>query len=209
MSNQPSLTRAIVLCGVALFSFFIASDYNPKPLPQWFRLVLVGMAVITALGAVAEGVNWLLVVVSARAEDFRRLAMINPMTETLRLMSNLSETAQVELSMHFATIGVDYIGMPTNDGPMFHFPVNGHRITAEFISEFLTRADDRHLPAVRQWSQGSIERIWADALTSWFIAHKYALPAIGNKPAMWHWMDQGRVSMHIAALKAFGLFEDE
>jgi len=170
---------------------------------------MIGIALVTTAGALVEAVNWLAFVLAARVEDYRRISLITPLTETLRLMSNLSEAAQVELSLHFATLGVNYQGIVTDTGPMFSFPVNGHRITAEFISEFLTRADDRFLPAVRQWNTGSIERMWGDALTSWLIQHKYALPATGPNPAAWVWIGQGRESMHRRALIAFGLQEGD
>lgn len=208
-NSYPSLTRAIVFATLALVAFFGASDYNPRPPALWMRLVLVGLALVTTAGALVESINYLSFVMAARVEDYRRIRLITPLTETLRLMANLSEAAQVELSLHFATLGVNYQGIVTETGPMFSFPVNGHRITAEFISEFLTRADDRFLPAVRQWNTGSIERMWADALTSWFVQHKYALPATGPNPAAWVWVGNGRESMHRRALIAFGLLENE
>lgn len=37
-NSYPSLTRAIIYAGVALFSFFAASDYGPRP-PAWVRFV--------------------------------------------------------------------------------------------------------------------------------------------------------------------------
>lgn len=209
MNNPPSLYRAIVLSAVALFSFFGASEYNPRPAPVWVRLALSGLALVCTAGALVEAINFVSFILSARVEEWRRVAQITPLTETLRLMANLSEAAQVELSLHFATIGVNYIGIAHQEGPLFSFQAGGHRIGADFISEFLTRADDRFLPAVRQWSQGSIERMWADALTNWLITHKYALPAAGPNPAAWVWVNQGRESMRRRALIAFGLLEDE
>lgn len=204
----PSLTRALVLSVLAVTSFFIASDWGPKP-PAWVRLILMGVALITTAGALVESINWFVFVLAARAEDYRRVANLTPLTEILRLMANLSEAAQVELSLHFATLGVDYQGIASSYGPSFSFPVNGHRVTAEFIKEFLQRADDRFLPAVRQWNTGSIERMFADALTSWLIQHKYALPPAGPNPAAWVWVEQGRTSMRTKAERAFGLREVE
>lgn len=208
-STYPSLTRAIIFSGIALFSFFFASDYNPRPPALWVRFILIGIALVTTAGALVESVNWFTFVLAQRVEDFRRVALITPLTEVLRLMPNLSPGAQVELSLHFATLGVDYQGIVSDYGPSFSFPVNGHRITAEFIREFLVRADDRFLPAVRQWNTGSVERMWADALTSWLIQHKYALPPSGPNPAAWVWFKQGRESMHQRALVAFGLRDGE
>lgn len=204
----PSLTKAIVFAGVALFSFFAASDYGPKP-PAWVRFVLMGLALVTTAGALVEAVNWFAFVLAARVEDYRRVSLITPLTETLRLMANLSEAAQIELSLHFATLGVDYQAIVSEYGPSFSFPVNGHKITASFVREFLTRADDRFLPAVRQWNTGSVERMWADALTSWLIMHKYALPPSGPNPAAWVWVGKGRESMRQRALVAFGLKDGE
>lgn len=211
MQNQPfpSLTRAIIFSGIALFSFFCASDYNPKPPAIWLRFVLIGFALVTTAGALVEAVNWFSYMLAHRVEDFRRVAQITPLTEVLRLMPNLTPAAQVELSLHFATLGVDYQGIASSYGPSFSFPVNGHRVTAEFIKEFLQRADDRFLPAVRQWNTGSIERMFADALTSWLIQHKYALPPAGPNPAAWVWVEQGRTSMRTKAERAFGLREVE
>lgn len=211
MQNQPfpSLTRAIIFSGVALFSFFCASDYNPKPPAAWIRFVLMGLALVTTAGALVEAVNWFSFMLAARVEDFRRVALITPLTEVLRLMPNLSEGAQVELSLHFATLGVDYQGIVSEYGPSFSYSINGHRVTLEFIKEFLQRADDRFLPAVRQWNTGSIERMWADTLTSWFIQHKYALPPAGPNPAAWVWTNHGRESMRTKAERAFGLREIE
>lgn len=211
MSNSPvypSLTRAIVFAGIALFSFFAASDYGPKP-PAWMRFILMGLALVTTAGALVESVNWFAFMLAARAEDFRRVAQITPLTEVLRLMANLSEGAQAELSLHFATLGVEYQGIVTEQGPSFSFRVGGHWLSPAFIHEFLTRADDRYLPAVRQWNTGSSERMQAEALTSWLITHKYALPASGPNPAAWVWHSQGRVSMRQRALIAFGFTEEE
>lgn len=208
-ASYPSLTRAIIFSGIALFSFFCASDYNPRPPALWVRFFLMGLALVTTAGALVEGLNWFTYILAARVEDFRRVALITPLTETLRLMPNLSPGAQVELSLHFATLGVDYQGIVSEHGPTFSFPVNGHRVPAEFISEFMSRSDDRFLVAVRNWNTGSAERMWADALTSWFVAHKYALPASGPNPAAWVWANQGRESMRTRAERAFGLRESD
>lgn len=58
-NSYPSLTRAIIYAGVALFSFFAASDYGPRP-PAWVRFVLMGVALVTTAGALVEAVEWLL-----------------------------------------------------------------------------------------------------------------------------------------------------
>lgn len=204
---MPSLSRAVFYSLIAAAAFILASDYAPK-LPLWLRFLLVATGVITTAGALAESINWLAYVLAQRGAEIRHIQTISQVTEVLRLMSGLSNEAQVELALHFGALGVEYRGLAHDTGPTLSFQVNGHWISPDFIQEFLLRADDRYLPAVRQWPDKTRERMWAESLTSWFISRQYALPARGNHPAVWVWYQQGKSSMRARAMVAFGFVED-
>lgn len=205
---MPSLSRAISLSLIAAASFIIASDYGPK-LPLWVKFILVAVGFVTTAGALIESINWITYVAIQRGQELRHMWTISEVTEVLRLMSGLSDEAQVELAFHFDSLGVQYRGLAHDTGPLFHFHVNGHWVDTAFILEFLTRSDERYLVPVRSWSEGTHERMWAEALTSWFIRRQYAYPAAGNHSAAWKWYAQGKASMRARALVAFGFVESE
>lgn len=204
---MPSLSSAIWCSIGSAIAFIMASDYAPK-FPIWFKFILVAIGLILAAGAISQGINWLAFVTAQRTAEVRRLATITPMMEAVRLMSRLSPLAQVELAMHFDSLGVDYQAwVSTSRGPSFYYRAGGHNIPYEFIHQFFLLATDRYLPAVRQWSDGSNEHKWADALTADLIKRHLAILASGPHPAAWKFERDGKTSMRYRATQAF--FEAE
>lgn len=203
---MPSLTRAALFAILATFGFFAASD-NGVRLPMWMRSSLVVVSVILAACAIVEGINWLTFNLTTRAEHLRRVQNMTPILELLRVMTNLTSQAQVELAVHFDQLGVDYRILVGEPEPVFSFTYGGQNIPFEFISAFFALSTDRHLPEVRQWTAGSHKHMWADALTAYLVKKNYATPGRGNKPAAWNWEESGRYSKRHRAEKAFGLLE--
>lgn len=204
---MPSLSRAVFFAIISAVAFILASDIGPR-LPLWVRFILVAMGVITAAGAIVEGVNWLSYVAAQRVGEIRRIQTMTPVMEILRVMTNLSPQAQTELAFHFNLLGVDYHALIGHPEPVFFFDYGGQRIPFEFIAAFFALSTDRHLPAVRQWRDGSHQHMYADALTAYLVKHHYAMPAIGNQPASWIW-EHGTESLRYRAEQAFGLVESD
>lgn len=211
---MPSLTRAALFAILATFCFYAASD-NGTRMPGWVRSSLVIAAVILAACAIVDGINWLSYNLTARVEHLRRVQNMTPTLDALRVMASLSPAAQVELALHFGLLGVSYPAILSERGPLFYLPLRGYRIGYEFIDEFMQRSDDRYLCPVGTWGEGSNERNWAVALTSFLVERGYATAyAGGPKPAAWRWFDSGRVSgYNRASIALFGetppLLEDE
>lgn len=186
----------------AAVAFIMASEYAPK-FPLWFKFILVAIGVITAAGAIVEGVNWIAYVTAQRVDEIKRLATLTPAMEALRIMGKMSSQAQVELAMHFNLLGVDYRAWLGEAGPLFSFQTGGYNIPYDFIENFFSLSNDSYLPPVRQWSDGSIEHKWADALTAFIVQRHFAIPAKGNKPAAWLYESGGTYSLKARAEKCF------
>lgn len=199
---MPSLSKAIFYSIAAAISFILASDLAPK-FPLWVKAILVVVGVVTAAGAISEGANWLVYIITQRVEDVRRVATITPTIEVVRLMSRLSPQAQVELALHFNLLGVEYSAWIGENGPSFTFNTGGFKIPYDFIETFFSLSNDRYMPAVRQWSEGSIERKHAEALTAFIVQRHYAIPAKGNKPAAWLFERGGTYSLRARAHRCF------
>lgn len=199
---MPSLTRAIFLSITAACAFIMASDFAPK-FPLWFKFILVAIGIITAAGAIVEGINWVSYVASQRVAEIRHLSTITPVIEVVRLMTKMSPQAQVEIAMHFNLLGIDYRAWIGENGPQFVFQTGGYNIPYDFIENFFSLSSDSYLPPVRQWSDGSIEHKWADALTAFIVQRHFAIPAKGNKPAAWLYENKGTVSLKGRAKKCF------
>lgn len=199
---MPSLTKAIFYSIAAAIAFVLASDIAPK-FPLWAKAIFVIVGILTAAGAIAEGANWLVYVTTQRIEDVRRLETLTPTMEALRIMGRMSSQAQVELAMHFDLLGIEYSAWIGENGPQFTFQTGGFKIPYDFIETFFSLSNDRYLPAVRQWSEGSIEHKWADALTAFIVQRHYAMPAKGNKPAAWLFESGGTYSLRNRARRCF------
>ncbi len=199
---MPSLSKAVFYSIISAIAFVLASDFAPK-FPVWFKAILVIVGILTGAAAIVEGVNFLSYALTQRVTELRHLATITPTMEALRVMGKMSPQAQVELAMHFNLLGIDYQAWIGEEGPQFTFQTGGYKIPYEFIEAFFNLSSDSYLPPVRQWSDGSIEHKWADALTAFIVQRHYAIPAKGNKPAAWLYEGKGTVSMRARARKCF------
>ena len=204
---QPSLKNAVFYAVVSAVSFILASDYGPR-LPTWGRLVLVALGIITGAAALADGINWLTFTLTHRVAEYRKTQAINPLSEMLAMMPRLTPQAQTELALHFHLLGVDYRALIGEPEPAFLFTYQKENIPFEFISDFFALSTDAHLPAVRQWGEGTHERKWATALTAYLVRYGYAQIGRGNQPAAWL-PEYGNRSKKARAERAFGLVEVE
>lgn len=93
--------------------------------------------------------------------------------------------------MLFGSLGVQYTALLGTPDPVFHLPLDGHKIDYSFIHEFLDLADDRYLTPVSHWPDKTVYRMWSVALTRELIHRGLAEPAAGPNPAKWRWVGEG------------------
>ena len=76
--------------------------------------------------------------------------------------------------------------LPADPAPVLYAVRMGDEsVPYDFVHTFFALADDKYLPPVRQWAEGSINRQFAVLLTNHLILMGYAEPAKGNQAATW------------------------
>ena len=149
--------------------------------PVW----LSGLATIGGIAfAVAAGVgliDWIACKWLSLLMDYRRSSAVS---ERVALLDRISRMDEQQLD--FAKRYVPRIEMASGDaGPALFLRVINDTIPLDFVREFIAAGDSEHLCPIRVYSDGSLERKWAEAFTSWTIWMGYAAEADGNRPARW------------------------
>lgn len=163
--------------------------------PVWLPSLAVVAGLALAVAAGVGMVHWIGSIWVSLLGDYRR-AMAN--SERVALLDRIArmDTEQVEFAKRY----VPRIEMATGDaGPALFLRVVNDTIPLEFVKQFLNEGEDEWLCPVRRYSEGSLERKWAEEFTAWAIWMGYAAEAGGNRPA--RWIARGR------AMKALGLIQ--
>ncbi len=113
-------------------------------------------------------------------ERARRAAAITPETEKLRMIHAMTAEQMKFLLQQGAAI----VAVPGVAGAIPYYDLDGKKVPADFVTEFLELCDDSYLVPVRNWND-SISRDYAIDITSFCVNHGIARQAVGNQPARW------------------------
>lgn len=163
--------------------------------PVWLPVVALVAGLALAVAAGVGMVEW---IVSRWVELLRAYRQATSISERVALLKEITRMDAEQ--MEFAKRYVPRLEMAAGDaGPAMFLRVVNDTIPLEFVRMFIEEGEEDWLCPVRQYSEGSLERKWAEGFTSWCIWMGYAAEAGGNRPA--RWIARGR------AMKALGLIQ--
>jgi hypothetical protein len=212
----PSLGKAVAY--FILAALFSLAAWNFEKFPAFVRYSLIACGIVFGSAGLVELVNYIAYSIADRKSEFASAAMIlaqaqamSPAVEAMRLMVHLSDNAQLEMAVHWPTLGFTVSNLWGNSGeglqlyPYLDDP-NG-RIPISFAQEFLQKSDHRYLCAIRAFAEGSHNRRWAESFTRRMLAAGLAEPAAGNQPARWR-TTPGGTSFYFRVADLFQVTED-
>jgi len=183
--NQPHFYPVVL----ALLLFIVGAGIMTYPTdPVWFSLQwIVGMftMIISAIIAIILGGQWLSYHSAADFTDRQHARAVTPLTEALKAAGKLTDNQAASvgaLYVHEEGIAFDIDG---EEWLPYLITPNG-LVPFAFCLEYLRRSDSIHCMAIRDTSDGTPRRAWAQAYTSYLVAKKLALPREeGPYPAAW------------------------
>lgn len=177
-STTASVLPWIIPALIAVTILVVAATLPDGSLKIWLQLV----GVIVGLGAAVEYIDWMLIKVTDRVWEFRNATAI---TERVKIIERVKDLNQDQL--RFLQSEAPVISMlPGSIGPIQMFRTQYDKeVPYDFVCQFMEMSDGKLLPPIRTWPEGTERRDWAQSLTNHFIVHGLAIPANGNKPAVW------------------------
>lgn len=152
------------------------------------QLILMAGCGFLGTWAVVMGVGnfiaWAAMVHAEVAHQRRETEVLTPVNQALMLASRLtSEQVSIMPDLRFRHEVETVMGM---EGATAHFlRTPGGSIPFVWVEEFLRDCGVTWLKPVRNYADGTPGREYATALTEWLIQQGYAVPAAGNRAAMW------------------------
>jgi hypothetical protein len=163
------------------------STWVPVNLPTSASLTIQAtgglLALITGGGAFMYLFNWIAHEWVRRLEEYRRAQAITPHLELVRVIQRMTPE-QVKLVPPFNER--EQLAITTTpDGPVFALVTSSGTVPLEFVEDFLRDCGVTSLRPVREYQEGTPAREFAQMVTEWAVAHKFAVPAVGPHPARW------------------------
>lgn len=205
--SDASLGKAVLYFLAAAICALAA--WSADRLPEWLRLALALFAIVFGSGGLVELLAYVSAVWLARLEEYHHIQAIQPASEILKVMAQLSPVAQVELAERFPASFGGLARLGHMDGkPVLSYTVRlaGQDVPLAFIQEFLSKSTHRHLCPVRTYADGSISRRYAQIVTDALQGLGWTEPAAGNQPAAWKL--HNNVSRYFTAAELFGGIEE-
>ena len=167
----------VVVCGIAsLLAFGLAQRVTNT----WTIGLLSLVAVFFAFCFLVLLVDWWTV---RRNEDYcRRVNVENdtPEVRYVRAVSGLSDAQAQVVREHVPAMHIH----GAEPQPIVTFALNGQEINHSFVCDYL--GDARYgPPSIRDYSEGTRERRWAQLITGYLVQRGWANEAVGPYSAQW------------------------
>lgn len=195
MIEYPKLGNAILLGLLAILCLVLA--WKQGEWPEWLKLFLALAGIFLLIMALWAALNTISFESNRRLEERQRALAI---TERVALLDKIRQMRpdQIQaMDKYVSTIEI----IAGDAGPIYTLRLpSGPAAPLEFIQELIEAGDDQFLGAIRNYSEGSAEREWAERFTGFAIFNGWAAPAAGPYPA--RWIDKNK------CLHALGLEEE-
>lgn len=179
--DYPRLTPGILCALVGVLCLAIAQAL-PDGRVEWLRMTLVfGGWILLAVAVVLIG-DWLAYRIEFHREQGRRVAAICRETVILDKL-RLLQPAQAELLRTYGVDVVTIIGLP-EARHIYRIPGTDLEPDDPFMTEFLSD-DGYYLTPIGRYSEGSKQRVWAEAVTKLMLDYGFAEKAAGPRSARW------------------------
>lgn len=153
----------------------------------WMGPVLLtctaGMGLVLAAGCAATFINWAVWSIGQRDEERKRMETITPRLMELQAAARLSPE-QARLVPALAYRG-HVVATATTEGLSYSLECPGGLVPYEWAVDFVKNCGQTDLQPVRNWSDGTHGRMYAQMVTEWCVYNQFALPAAGQNPARW------------------------
>jgi hypothetical protein len=160
----------------------LALSWRQDDWPEWLKVMLAVMGIFLLLWALITAVDTIQFKANARLKEQRQAMAITERVAVLEKIRQMRPEQIAALDKYISTIEI----IAGDAGPIYtvRLPV-GSAAPLSFIEELIERGDAEHLGAVRNYSEGSAERDWAERFTGFCIFNGWAAPAAGPYPARW------------------------
>ena len=181
----------VILCVLAA-AFLLAAAIAPGPAWVAPLCLVTGLACAVAAGVLM--VHWIASLWIGLLYNYR---VAESKSERVALLTQLARMDQQQID--FANRYVPRLEMAAGDaGPAVFLRVEGgSSIPMDFIHAFIDEGQDEWMCPVRRYSEGSIQRTWAEQFVTWCIWMGYAAEAGGNRPARWIARDRALTALGI------------
>lgn len=183
--NYPKLYEPILLSLMAAFILVLA--WRQEKWPEWLRATLVVIGLVFLLWAVFTSIDVIVYRANKRLME-RRLALAR--TERVVLIEAIRHLTDQQIGILSQYTPIFELIGGGDHGPLMYLRTMDGNVPVRFIERFLELGGEEYLCPVRQWSEGSREREWAEAFTRFSIAMGWASRGAGPYPAKWISMDR-------------------
>lgn len=180
MMDYPKLGTAVFLGLVAILCLALA--WKQDDWPEWLKLFLACAGIFLLIMALWAALNTISFQNNQRLEERQRAMAITERVALLEKIRQLRPDQMAALDKYVSTIEI----IAGDAGPIYTLRLPaGPAAPLNFIQDLIDAGDELHLGAIRNYSEGSMEREWAERFTGFAIFNGWAAPAAGPYPAKW------------------------
>lgn len=194
LERTPSLMLTVILAILGAIGFALSYGMDVT-----IRSSIIGMiGVILLVAALVTGIDWIWYRAIRHYRQIKDAQMTTPQVKIMQSIQAMT-AEQLGFANSLATI---IRMMPGEPAPMLYaIQIGDESIPFDFCKTFVELSDNEHLPPVRQWPSGSLNRHYAEMLTNHLVLMGYAQTARGNQSATW---------IHkLNAMRSLGLVEPD
>lgn len=185
MIDYPRLGTAILLGLLACLCLVLS--WKQDGWPEWLKLFLALAGIFLLVMALWAALNTISFQSNQRLEERQRALAITERVAVLEKIRQMRPDQVQALDKYISTIEI----IAGDAGPIYTLRLPaGPAAPMAFIEELIDAGDELHLGAVRNYTEGSMEREWAERFTGFAIFNGWCAPAAGPYAA--RWIDKGR-----------------
>lgn len=180
MYDSPHIGLSAFLAGLAVVCLGVGSVVSSNALIAIFG----GMAAVCLIFSLTLYVHWLLCARMSLFERKREADAVTPIQRAMQAARGLTD-AQAALVPKFdygIQVGYVYDGEELES----YLKTPGGDVPWDFVESYLNNSSFTHVMSTNRTSDGTDERRYVQAMTTWCVYHGFASPYDGGpKPAAW------------------------
>jgi len=179
MLDRPPSLPPVILTGILAGCLMIAS----YAIGAGIVAAMIGLAgAALAVGSVVSFIDWMM---HRAAVYYRARQDANSETPQVRVMRELARMTPEQIALANSLQAVIQL-IPGDPAPVLYaVRIGDESVPYDFVRTFVALSDERNLPPIRQWPDGSIYRQYAVLLTNHLILMGLAKASAGNQSAAW------------------------
>jgi hypothetical protein len=180
MIDYPKLSTPILLGLLAILC--LVMSWKQDDWPGWVKTLLALAGIFLLVWALITAVDTIQFKANARLREQRQAMAITERVAVLEKIRQMRPDQINALDKYVSTIEI----IAGDAGPIYTVRLpTGPAAPLSFIEELIDRGDADHLGPIRNYSEGSAERDWAERFTGFCVFNGWAAPASGPYAARW------------------------